>query len=313
MKRVCLMVALVAGGAPVLPLTADAAPADAKAAVTLAEARSRIGEVVASSSVVVMRNLMKGLSAADQTKFLADVNKAVKDLPGSSEEKAAKFLALNHAAVVSAQKGNAGALIAEVFATVPPEALTVVSERFASDVLDRAAATKSGMSDARYAEIALDLMKTVNARVATVDNSAVRGAFAINTLVRASNGTPADLADRLIATLPSAEARQMASSEWIPAALGKGRQQSYEPLLASADAGRQPEAEIVLQLAGAQMLDCVLADLNGRAVTGEVRRTAYVDAALSTRLQPVPMLGDGVLGVDLPLPPPQEPRPYPGM
>lgn len=233
------------------------------AKISLADARSQIDKVVASPEE--MKAMMTQLSAEDQRLFLAEVNKAVCGMPGSVEERTALFLALDHAAVVSAVKGNSAALLAEVFATVPPESLTVINERFAVDLLSRTANPNVNVSDEKYVNIALDVMEKVNARCEETDNGSPRAAFAILTLVRASNGTPTNLVDRLVETLKHEDARDLARNEWIPVALGlDGRDQSYEPLLASADAGRRPDFDAVLVIAGPLYANAVLMDIGGK-------------------------------------------------
>ena len=153
-------------------------------------------------------------------------------------------------------------------------------------------------------------METVNKRTAETDNASTRSAFAILMLLRASNGTPADLEDKLIATLPNADARELAKSEWIPSALGKdGRELGYEPILASADAGRRPDFDFVLVIAGPQLLDSLLQDIGGKNVDGLSfmrTRSPVLDAVQNPLEQQIPTLGGDVLGAEI-LP---EPKPY---
>ncbi|MGN0833220.1 MAG: hypothetical protein ACI4RD_06190 [Kiritimatiellia bacterium] len=312
MKRVLLMALVALGGLPLRSWSAANSAASAQGTLPLAEARGRIDAVVNAGSGSEMAAVMARLTAADQRRFLADVNKAVGELPGSLEEKTAKYLNLNHAAVKVAKKGNAMALLAEVFATVPPESLTVISERFASDLLNRAADPAVTYSDAQFTNIAVRVMQVVNERLAETDDASVRSAFAVIMLVRASNGTPADLADRLVDTLADKGARELARSEWIPEALGKaGREANYEPILASADAGRRPDLDFVLVIAGPQHLDAVLADLVGRntdSLAGMSARTPVLDAVQSTLISQIPTLDDSAAN-DPRTPRPKDPQP----
>ena len=89
-----------------------------------ADARGKIGDII--SDPASMTSVMKQLAAADQASFLADVNAAIAKMPGSPEEKTSKYLDVNTAALKGAQKGNLATLVAEVFATVPPESLTAL-------------------------------------------------------------------------------------------------------------------------------------------------------------------------------------------
>ena len=302
-----------------------------KTQIALSDARSRIDKAVEVPAV--MAEIVKRLSAEDQVKFLADVNKAVDGMPASAEEKAAKFLNLNHAAVKEAKKGNATALLAEVFATVPPEALTVINERFAIDLVNRAANPAITYTDEQYVSICTNVMAKIIARTSETDNGSARSAFAILMFVRASNGSPADLAEKLIAMLPNDDARDLAKNEWIPSALGRdGRTQGYEPLLASADAGRRPDLDFVLVIAGPQYLDSILADIVGKntdKMSFMRTRSPVLDAVENPLIHQIPTLDGDVFGADIlpqggvprrpiptPIPTPHpdpgpHPRPYP--
>ena len=231
------------------------------AALSLAEARGKIGEAVVNPSV--MTSLVKQLSAADQKSFLADCNEAVSKMPGSAESKAATCLAVNRAALKGAAKGNLSDMLAEVFATVPPESLTVVNERFAADLFNRAANPAETFTDERFVNLAKSVMTSVTNRMVKTDGAAVRETFAILMLVRASNGTPADLASTLAAYLPE-DARKSAVDEWIPEAMSERR--NYDPMLGTVNAGVIPNASLVLQIAGPQQMDALFGDLNSGAV-----------------------------------------------
>ncbi len=309
MKHMLLMVLTAMQVVAVFAAPQAAAKPDGAKTLPLAEARQKIDGVVDGSESIA--SLIKQLSAEDQLTFLGDVNKAVSKMPASVEEKTAKHLNLNHAALKAVKgSGNVAALLAEVFATVPPEALTVINERFASDLFNRATDPRVTYTDAQFTDIALKIMETVNKRTAETDNASTRSAFAILMLLRASNGTPADLEDKLIATLPNADARELAKSEWIPSALGKdGRELGYEPILASADAGRRPDFDFVLVIAGPQLLDALLQDIGGKNVDGQSfmrTRSPVLDAVQNPLEQQIPTLGGDVVGAEI-LP---EPKPY---
>ena len=179
--------------------------------ISLADARGRIDRAIENPKV--MADTMRGLSAEDQKQFLADVNKAISDMPGSVEEKSALFLNANSAAMRSAAEGNLKTLVAEVFATVPPESLTVIAERFAIDLFNRDAGGAGKYTDQQFTQIATETMKTVNERTAETDNGSARSAFAIIMFIRASNSSIPELADALIDTLQHDDAKEMARSE----------------------------------------------------------------------------------------------------
>ena len=209
-----------------------------------ADARGKIGDIISNPST--MTSVMKQLAAEDQAAFLADVNAAISKMPGSPEEKTSKFLEVNSAALKGAQKGNLTALVAEVFATVPPESLTAVNESFASVMFNRAADPSKTYTDDEYKKTSLALLEKVQERNATADNAGVRNTFAILMLIRASNGTPADLRDTLVGALKDEDTRNLAQNEWISPALGQGQEKSYDPMLGAADAGSQPDLDMML-------------------------------------------------------------------
>ena len=247
--------------------------------VALAEARAGIGDVI--SKPAQMTAVMKRLSAADQTSFLAEVNSAIAKMPASNEEKTAKFLDVNAAALKGAKKGNLANLLAEVFATVPPESLTVVNERFAADLFNRSANPTRTITDAQFTDIAKNLFKKVQERNGTSDEAAVRNTFAILMLLRASNGTPQSLRDTLVADMTAAEARKLAQDEWISPAMGLGQDKTYDPMLGASDAGSAPSPEVVLQLANAQSMQSLLADFNAAPESVPAKAQAEGSASLS--------------------------------
>ena len=295
MKKILLMMVLAIAGAAIVQAQSAAQKLAANPTqLSLADARGKIDAAIESPAV--MKEIMKRLSAEDQRQFLADVNKAISDMPASVEEKTAKFLNANHAALMSAQKGNTTALLAEVFATVPPESLTVINERFAVDLMNRAANPNVTYTDEQYTKLATSVMEKICERVEETDNGSTRSAFAILMFLRASNGTPEDLADKLIDTLKHDDAKELARDEWIPAALGKdGREAGYEPLLASADAGRRPDFAQVLVIAGPQYLESILEDIVGKNTDrySFIRtRSPVLDAVENPLVHQVPTLHD---------------------
>lgn len=314
MKKFLIVGVLTIAGA-VATMAQDAAAAGQQDA--LARARGQIDKIIETPDL--MKTVMAGLSAKDQKQFVADVNKAIGDMPASAEERTAKFLNVNHAALVSAAKGNKATILAEVFATVPPEALTVLNERFAIDLMNRSSNPNVTYTDEQYTKICLELMETINERTEETDNGSTRSAFAILMFVRASNGSPEDLADKLIDTLKHDDAKELAKTEWIPAALGKeGREQGYEPILASADAGSRPDFAYVLVIAGPQYLESILHDITGKNMDrfSFIRtRTPVLDAVENPLIHQIPTLHDEPFGSDTlaPLDPahPPHPDPYP--
>ena len=230
-----------------------------KAQMSLAEARAKIGECIKTPAT--MTDTMKKLSAEDQKTFLAEVNEAISKMPGSNEALTATYLNVNRAALKGAQPGNLTALVAEVYATVPPESLTVINERFAADLFNRAADPTVKYTDEQYSQIAKSLVEKVAERNAQVENGAARTALAALMMVRASNGSPENLTDTLVEALP-ADSRSIARNEWIPAAMGENGAKTYEPILGAAEAtGSMPSTEMVINIAGPQLLDALLVEV----------------------------------------------------
>lgn len=116
-------------------------------AMSLADARGQIAEAISSADK--MTQIMSELSPEDQVSFLAAVNAAIDAMPGSVDQKAATFVTINEAAM-RANKGNLPQLLAETFATVPTEALTVVNERFAADLFSRSADPSHPVDDETF-------------------------------------------------------------------------------------------------------------------------------------------------------------------
>lgn len=248
----------------------------------LAEARAQIGDAIADSKV--MAETMKSLSAADQKAFLSEVNAAIAKMPGSAESKASVFIAVNRAALQNAAKGNMKALVAEIFAGVPAEALTVLNESFAKDLFNRTQPGNDKLTDEKFEQVAKDVVSEVGKRTEGMKVSDVKMAFAAIMFLRASNGKPADLSDKLVSLLPESS-RDVAKSDWIPAALGINQEKSYDPILGAADAGRQPDVDVLIVTPPPQLLEGLLADL--------VEGTDLVDTAREIEKAGFQMFDDG--------------------
>ena len=80
-------------------------------------------------------------------------------------------------------------------------------------------------------------------------------------LIRASNGSPADLRDTLVGELRNEETKTLAQNEWISPALGQGQEKTYDPMLGASDAGSQPNLDMVLAVPFKSAGDALLADL----------------------------------------------------
>ncbi|MGN0847573.1 MAG: hypothetical protein ACI4RA_09350 [Kiritimatiellia bacterium] len=213
-----------------------------------------------------MRETMAKVAPEDQVALLAEVNEAISRMPGSDEVKSAKFYAASHAAVQGTAKGNLAYVLAEIFATVPPEFLTDINEKFAKEVFSRTANNGRTFTDAEYVALATNTLAIVNARCEKTENAGVRETFAILMFLRASNGTPANLAEMLVATMPNAKNRELAMNEWIKPAMGDGQEQTYDPMLGAAQAGEEPDHAVVTLLTGSS--DAMVGMLGDLAAMG---------------------------------------------
>ena len=153
----------------------------------------------------MLKETISQLSSADKTAFLAEVNAAIDKMPGSAESKAAKFLVANRAAVAGAGAADRADVLAEVYATVPPEALPVINEEFAKNEFAR----PDTMTIDDFTNIVVQAMTKITQRVSTAESGSVRAAFAGVMLINASGwvvgATPAELASAIEAAKQSVE------------------------------------------------------------------------------------------------------------
>lgn len=252
MKRAAVIISAVTAA-----LSLSVANAE-ESKMSLADARAKISEVINSPSE--MTSIVKQLSAADQVAYLNEVNGAIEEMPGSVEEKTAKYLNVNRAAYKGAEKGNMSKLVAETYATVPAESLAILSERYAADIFNRAADPSITFTDEQYKSIVTNVMRTINSRLATANTPNVRSAFAGLMFIRASNGTPSDIVDFVTEQLLF-DAQNFAREEWYPDALAEGDKQSCERMMEAAQAGQIPSSPLVLSISGPQVLDALLPNI----------------------------------------------------
>lgn len=210
-----------------------------------------------------LKQVIGQLSASDQTAFLAEVNAAITSMPGSGDTKAAAFLAANRAAVTGASKEARLDVLAEVFATVPPEYLTVINESFASDLFNRSASKSRQFTDPEYIELSSNAIVRVSERCKSAENGNVRSTFAALMFVRASGeNVPANLVNSLTGAM--AGQGDIAKNEWIPAALGmNGVEKSYDPMLGASSAGDEPTLPVLKGISVGDIRESLLADLSG--------------------------------------------------
>ena len=210
-----------------------------------------------------MKETVGKLSEADQLAFLGEVNEAIGKMPGSNDAKAAAFYEANKAAMTGASKSNRTAMLAEVFATVPTEYLTVINERFATELFSRDANPARPYSDDEFTQLSTNTMAVVAERCQNAENGGVREAFAALMLVRASGGSPSNLSSTLVSQISDASAREAAGG-WISSAMGADGEKSYDGMLAASQGGEEPNLPNVASVAGPAAREAMLADLAGQ-------------------------------------------------
>lgn len=219
MKKVGLMICAIA--AAVMSVTA------------MADGNWQSQVAAASQDAAVLKQTMKGLSNTDQLSFVKAVNTAIAKKAGSPEEKADLYVKAMNAALESANADNRAAVIAEVFATVPPEGLTAVNEALAANL-------KAAGGD--QSKLANEVMDAVAKRTAGSDNAGARQTFAALSFIRNDPG----LKDSLLAKMdPSTQ--EIAKSEWIAPALSSPS--NYDAILGATNAEAAPDLANVNSLA----------------------------------------------------------------
>lgn len=259
MKKLLMMIVAAAGA---MMLSAE---------MPRSEWHAKVGE--SALDPAVLQSTMSQLSSEDKTAFLAEVNAAIDKMPGSAEVKASKFLAANRAALAGAGAKDRAAVLAEIFATVPPEALTVINEELAKNELARPA----NMTDDEYTNVVAQAMAIIAQRTSTSESGAVRAAFAGTMFIRAA-GSAADATTGLVVSSLPGDVQADAKGSWIPSALGQaGGSGSYDSMLATAQAGDEPSHAVVVDITPAQSTDSMLLDLQG-GTSGSLGGGAYGDS-----------------------------------
>ena len=224
-----------------LLLIAAMALTAASIAMSLPDAKAKIPEVVANPAK--MAEIMGELTTTNQVQFLSAVNEAISQMPGSVDEKTALFLSVNEAALKAHGEGNLAALLGATFATVPPESLTVLNERFAETLFNRNADPANPMSASEYIAVAKDAMDTIADATSKTDDSAVRTTMAALMFINGAGDMPQDSSSELRETLLESvdESVRDNAQEWIRAALGENEngektgQKSYDSILGASD------------------------------------------------------------------------------
>ena len=184
------------------------------------------------------------LAKDDQVEFVRAVNKSMEDYKASTPEKRLfTIYAVNRDAVKAAPEKERKAVIAEVFATAPMDALPMITDRFASELFSRKAAGFSDKDDSFVEFASATLMRIRNRLFSGVPIEkfpGARSAFAVICFLKASEGNPEDLRQSLLFYVLTGS-QELARKVWIPAALGEdGKAPSYQPILEAGYKGEEP-------------------------------------------------------------------------
>ena len=227
--------------------------------------RNALAAVALFSALVGMAEEKGSLGTAfqdlqkdDQVEFVRAVNDSMRNYKASTPEKRLQTIyAVNRDAVRAAPAKEKKAVIAEVFATAPMDALPTITDRFASELFSRKAAGFSDKDDS-FTEFAAATLMRVRTRMrflATRELPAARMTFAVIMVLKASEGNPADLRESVLFYIPTGS-HELARKVWIPAALGEdGNSPSYQPILAAGEKGEEPAHVAELQIAPIQELN----------------------------------------------------------
>jgi len=269
------------------------------AAVAGAETLSRsewhaqVGEC--ATDMAKLKDVIARIDPAEQCAFAAEVNEAISRMPGSDEMKTARFYLANRTMVASVARKNRAAMLAEVFATVPIAYLTYLNERFATELFNRNGNPKRTFTDEEFTAIAKNAMSVVNERCQKAENGDFRSAFAVLMFVRASGGTPADLAQQLVETMPNAPHKTILE-EWLKPALAEGAQHTYDPMLGYSQAGEEPDHAVVTRITGGPAIGMAMqVDLQNE---GSSLATSAKNLAAGT-FAPSPIAGIDATGTGL--------------
>lgn len=233
-----------------MALSAGAAPANARQIEAAAKNQS------------VMARTMKGMSDKEQKAYVQAVCQAVAADADSTGAKNAKFTAIAQYALANAK--NPQEMLAEIFAEIPVESLPAVVDALAAGLFSRAGTT---YSDEDFANRARGGITTIMERLKASDDAQVRASMAAAMFVKASGGTPADLADQLAQKIAPDNSKNI--KNWIKSAsIGV-----YDPVLSAAGVDSPEEGfsgvvAIPLQISPYAMADNLLAAINGELATG---------------------------------------------
>ena len=156
-----------------------------------------------------LKDTISQLSSADKTAFLAEVNAAIDKMPGSAESKAAKFLAANRAAVAGAGPADRADVLAEVFATVPPEVLPIIAEEFAKNEFAR----PDTMNIDDFTNIVVQALSKIAQRCSSAESGSVRAAFAGVMMINASGLVDGATSEEIASAIDAAKQAVEGGSE----------------------------------------------------------------------------------------------------
>lgn len=200
--------------------------------------------MAASDAKGTFGTAFQDLAKDDQVEFVRAVNQSMATYKASTPEKRLQTIyAVNRDAVKAASEKERKAVIAEVFATAPMDALPMITDRFASELFNRKAGGFSEKDDSFVEFASATLMRIRNrlfSGVPTEQYPGARSVFAVICFLKASEGKPEDLRQSFLFYVLSGS-QELARKVWIPAALGEdGKAPSYQPILEAGYKGEEP-------------------------------------------------------------------------
>jgi len=209
----------------------------------------------------------RDLAKDDQVEFVRAVNTSMANYKASSPQRRQQTIyVFNRDAVRSSSAKEKKAVIAEVFATAPKDALPRIVEGFAEELFSRKAAGFSEKDDSffEFASATLMRVRTRLAQLPVEEFPGARSALAVICFLRASGGQPADLRDSFLFYVLTGS-QEIARKEWIPAALGDdGKSPSLQAVLTAGIRGEEPghvnlhaiaSSQRMLQQKGEQLIE----------------------------------------------------------
>jgi hypothetical protein len=245
-----------------------------------------------------MASVMSCLSAGDQKELIKAVNDSVVAMRGSTEQKAAAAIQANVAGVKTAMSQNrekraANAVIAEAFATMPIEYLPLFIESLSNK---NGPLNRGNLKMEKFIIISTNTLHVVSERCDKADsNGGVRATMAAVMFLQASNekDPSKDLVSTMLSQISDSKTRDLAAKEWV----GPAHDKNYDPILAAANAGDEPDRAIVASIIGGTATNvaggAAAASAKDAAAVAKTGGNKEVTSVLGEPGLPIPVMATG--------------------